>query len=270
MSYEMTDFTRDVIEQSATIPVLVDFWAAWCGPCKILGPVLERLAEKYTDAWKLVKIDTEKYPDLARQYNVRGIPSVKLFVDGKVVDEFTGAQPDFAIEQWLKRALPDKHAKDIRQAEQLLHENNREEAQALLEQVLAAEPSSEQARVLLAELLIFAQPERAMELVQEVLADSKLYARAEAIRVFARLGTLTAAPDTLPESPVRQQYLDAIRAVEARNFDAALDNFIQVIREDRYYDNDGSRKACIAIFAYLGDEHETTRRYRRSFDSALY
>lgn len=270
MNYDMTDFTKDVIEQSATIPVLVDFWAAWCGPCKILGPVLERLAEKHAGSWKLVKIDTEKYPDIAKQYNVRGIPSVKLFVDGKVVDEFTGAQPDFAIEQWLKRVLPDKHAKDIQQAEQLLHNNNREEAQAILEKVLEVEPSSEQARVLLAELLVFTHPDRATELVQEVLADSKLYARAEAVRVFVRLGNLLSAPETLPEDPARQQYLDAIRALEDRNFEAALDNFINVIRENRYYDNDGSRKACIAIFAYLGEEHESTRRYRRSFDSALY
>lgn len=270
MNYDMTNFTTDVLEQSKTLPVLVDFWAAWCGPCRILGPVLERLAEKYTGQWRLVKIDTERFPDIANQYGVRGIPSVKLFVDGKVVDEFTGAQPDFAIEQWLKRALPDKHAKDVQEAERLMAENRREEAQTLLEGVLAAEPSGEQARVLLAELLVFRNPERAAELVQDILADSKVYDKAEAIRVFTRLGSLAATPDMLPDGPARQQYVDAIRALEERNFDSALDKFIEVIREDRYYDDDGSRKACIAIFKYLGEDHEITRRHRRSFDRALY
>ena len=91
MAYDIQDFQKEVIEKSFDKPVLVDFWAEWCGPCKVLGPVLERLAEKYRDQWVLAKVNTEHFPQLAMQYNIRGIPNVKLFINGKVVDEFTGA-----------------------------------------------------------------------------------------------------------------------------------------------------------------------------------
>lgn len=270
MSYDVTDFTTDVLEQSKTKPVLVDFWAEWCQPCKMLTPVLEHLAEKHQDSWTFAKVDTEKFPEIANEYGVRGIPNVKLFADGKVVDEFTGVQPDYAIEQWLQRALPSKHAKDTAHAEQLIADENTTEARAVLERVLVEAPDNEHARVLMAQLCIFSNPQRAEELVENVLADSRYYDKAESVRAFARFGTLMAQPEALPEGEQKEVYLAAIAAVEQRNFDAALDGFINVIREDRYYDDDGSRKACIAIFKYLGEEHDITRKHRRSFDSALY
>ncbi len=270
MSYDMTDFEQDVIEQSKTVPVLVDFWAAWCGPCRVLGPVLERLAEQHSGEWRLVKVDTEKYPELSTRYGVRSIPNVKLFVDGKVADEFTGAQPDYAIEQWLKRSLPEKHAATIQRAEQLIEEQKTEEAQALLEYIVADSPQSEHARVLLAHMLVFSAPVRAAELVREVLADSPWFHKAEAIRTFAHLAETAGHPETLADHPIKERYLNAVRALEQLDFDTALEGFIEVLREHRYYDDDGSRKACIAIFKYLGEDHETTCKYRRTFDSALY
>lgn len=270
MSYDMTDFEQDVLERSKTLPVLVDFWAAWCGPCRILGPVLERLAEQHSGEWRLVKIDTEKYPDLAARYGVQGIPNVKLFVDGKVKDEFTGAQPDYAIEQWLKRALPEKHTADIERAEQLIGEQKTAEAQKLLTSIIADAPQSEHARVLLANILVFREPERAAELVHDVLADSKWFQKAEAVRTFAHLAHAFGNPHTLAEHPVKERYIRAIGAVEQLDFSTALEGFIDVLREHRYYDDDGSRKACIAIFKYLGEDHDITRKYRRTFDSALY
>lgn len=270
MSYDVVDFATDVVEQSKTKPVLVDFWAEWCQPCKMLTPVLEHLAERNKETWAFVKVNTEKFPALAAEYGVRGIPNVKLFVDGKVASEFTGVQPDYAIEQWLQRSLPSKHAKDTAEAEQLIAEKNTAEARVILERVLAEDAINEHARVLMAQLCIFSNPQRAEELVHDVLADSRYYDKAEAIRTFAHLGAVFAQPDTLPTGEQKEAYLAAITAVEQHNFDTALEGFINVIREDRYYDDDGSRKACIAIFKYLGEEHDITRKYRRSFDSALY
>ncbi|PSQ98505.1 MAG: hypothetical protein BRD48_06995 [Bacteroidetes bacterium QS_9_68_14] len=103
------DFERDVIEASRDAPVLVDFWAPWCQPCKVLGPRLESLAEEAANqedaAWSLVKVNTDEEPELAQRYNVRGLPTVKLFHDGEVIDEFTGAKPERAPRGPVGRAL---------------------------------------------------------------------------------------------------------------------------------------------------------------------
>ena len=104
--YDTDDFEKDVIEASHEGPVVVDFWAPWCGPCRILGPTLEKLADEQQDRWTLAKLNTDVYPQFARRYGVQGIPSVKLFRGGEVVDEFVGAMPEPMIRRWLDEALP--------------------------------------------------------------------------------------------------------------------------------------------------------------------
>lgn len=269
MSYDVTDFQTDVIKRSFDIPVLVDFWAEWCGPCKVLGPVLEKLAKEQTDKWALAKINSDLNQDLAVEYGVRGIPNVKLFVDGKVVNEFTGALPEYAVNQWLQKALPDKFRKLLDQAQQFLAENKAAEAQTTLEEILQQNPTNEKARVLLAGILVQSNPEKALKLVEGIEEDSEHYPVVDAIRTFCGVTAKLADPEELQGDPVKQRYLDALAALSRRDFSNALAGFIDVIRENRYYDDDGARKTCIAIFRILGDEHEVTLRWRREFGSAL-
>jgi putative thioredoxin len=98
-------FQKEVLDKSREKPVVVDFWAPWCGPCRILGPTLEKLARQNKGKWRLVKINSDRQPELARRYGVRGIPAVKLFVDGDVVDEFVGALPEHQVKAWLEKAI---------------------------------------------------------------------------------------------------------------------------------------------------------------------
>ncbi len=263
---DVRDFGVEVIERSKQIPVLVDFWAEWCGPCKILGPVLEKLATKANGSWQLAKVNTEQHPDVTARYNIRSIPNAKLFVDGKVETEFVGALPEPMLKEWLQKNIPGKFRKDVEHAESLLTNCKTDEAQKLLHGVLAAEPGNQKARALLARILVDSDQAKALDLVKDMQEDSPFFDTAEAIRTIVSL----CERDSLPEDGVQAMYRDAIAKLREHRYYAALEGFIEVIRNNRYYDDDGSRKACIAIFKILGEEHEITKHYRREFSRALY
>ena len=116
---DVDNFDQQVLERSRELPVLVDFWAAWCGPCRVLGPVLEAMASQTDGRWELAKVDTETHQDVAARYGIRSIPAVKLFVDGEVVDEFVGALPEPQIRAWLERLLPRPSQAEVLRAGEL-------------------------------------------------------------------------------------------------------------------------------------------------------
>ncbi len=269
MTYDIQNFQKDVIDRSRQLPVLVDFWAEWCGPCKILGPTLEKLAEEHKNEWAFAKVNTELHPDIAMKYNIRGIPNVKLFIEGQVADEFTGALPEPMIRDWLKKAMPNKFSGQLEQAKRLLESGDASKAIAILQTIMEAEPGNDAAKAMLAKLLIFRDADQAKLLARQ-LEGTEYHQLAEAVITLANLFYTTAHPEALPDAPVKKQYLTALEALRKQQFDTALQNFIEVIGTDRYYDNDGSRKAVIAIFKYLGEENELTRKHRSSFSSALY
>lgn len=270
MSYEVTDFETDIIDASADEPVLVDFWAPWCGPCRQLSPVLESLAED-ADDWSLVKVNVDENGAAAQQYGVRGIPAVKLFVDGEVEAEFTGVKPKPQIQNWLDENLPSEEKSRIEQAKAALHEGDHQEAEHLLWPVLEDNPDHDEAQILMARALVFKDPDRAQVLADEAeVADPDLRRTRESVRTVLRLLEVGEDPSTLPEDGVKDTYVAGIEALQEQDLDTALQNFIDVVQTNRDYDDDGARKACIALFTLLGEEHPITQEHRRSFDMALY
>lgn len=268
--YEVIDFQKDVIEKSFDKPVLVDFWAEWCGPCKMLGPILDRLAEKYKDQWKLVKLNTDEQQDIAVQYGIRSIPNVKLFSKGKVINEFTGALPEKAVEAWLRKSIPYKFSDMIEKAKILLGEGKEEDAKIILDDVLKGDINNNEVKVLLSKILLFNSPQDANRLIENADLNTENIELAESIKTITYILDKLKNKSSLEETPVKQLYVEAITKLQQKEFDEALEKFIEVIRLDKSYDNEGARKACIAIFKYLGEEHETTLKHRRDFGRALY
>lgn len=268
MDNEQFDFSCDVLEQSHDIAVLVDFWAEWCGPCRMLTPVLERVVARFNGKVVLVKINTEEHQAVAQKFNIRSIPNVKLFIDGKVADEFTGALPEAQIEQWLRKALPSPYTGEIRLARGLGEQGKQQQAISILEEVLLNEPDNIEATALLVRLTLFTKPTEVGKLIGMLEGESEYAEFAGSVRELVSM--FVKKIDDLPEDPVRDRYAAALLELQAQDFNAALDGFIEVIKENRYYDDDGSRKACIAIFKYLGEDHTVTLRHRRVFDRALY
>ncbi|NNF04172.1 MAG: thioredoxin [Rhodothermales bacterium] len=270
MTTDVQNFREDVIEASARRPVLVDFWAPWCGPCRSLGPVLEKLAAEQSDRWTLVKVNTDEYPDESRQYGVRGIPAVKLFVDGTVVDEFTGALPEYAVRQWLDKALPTEQKKKLSVAESLLESGDVEQAQTVLEDILRSEPTNAAAAGHLARLTAFDDPGRAVNLAQTARTGEPRFVQiADAVDVVASILARDLDEELNGEAGV-EEYIAAVGDLKGGDFDGALNRIINVLQTNRYVDDDGARKLGVAVFTLLGDDHPVTRAHRRMFDMWLY
>ncbi len=270
-AFEVNDFQREVIEASRERPILVDFWAAWCGPCRALGPVLEKLAQEKDAPFTLVKVNTDLHPDISQRYGIRGIPAVKLFVDGKVADEFTGALPEYAVRQWLEKAIPSETKKRVEEAEQAMDSGDDAAARQLLDAVLEDEPENPKAKILLARLIAFEDPQRAATLVDGAAFAGASYVQlGEAIKTLAAFADAAGDASSLPDDEGKEDYVAAAKAMKESRFDAAIDRLIEVLKVNRYFNDDGARKAGVALFTLLGDQHEVTRAKRRVFDMWLY
>lgn len=270
MTYEVTNFETEVIEASYQKPIVVDFWAPWCGPCRTLSPALEKLAAESSDKWKLAMVNVDENQELAARYQVRGIPAVKLFTDGTVTAEFAGALPEIQIQRWLNEHIPSENDKKAKAALTALEKGEKARAKALFEQILHDESGHSAAAFHLAKLTLFEDPARAGALLKTAGKDPAFLDETSYLEKLAELVNMPGEGDQFPEDPVKPAFIEGLNALKAGNFEAALERLIEVVMKNKDYGNGIPKDACIGVFYYLGHNHETTRRFRRRFDMALY
>jgi putative thioredoxin len=276
---DVTDATlnQEVIEASRRIPVVIDFWAPWCAPCRMLGPVLERLAEEHAGAFVLAKINVDENPRAATAFAIRGIPAVKAIREGEVVEEFVGALPEAAVRQFLRQILPtesDRLAEEGRAAE---GRNDRDGAETLYRRALEIDPNHPAARLGLGRILSDVDVDAALAELDRVLPATAERTEADRIAARLRLGRETAASEEELRARLEREPSDLearlklARLLAARKeYVAALDHFLQIVRRDRTYEDEAGRKSMLDIFQVLGSGHPLTERYRGELARVLF
>lgn len=270
-------FEAEVLARSHQMPVLADFWAAWCGPCQALMPVLARLAEEYQGRFFLAKINSDDQQPLAARYGVRSLPTVKLFRNGQVVDEFMGAQPEKTIRALLDRHIPRESDALIGQAVAAARNGQIEQALAIMQQAMTLDPASDRVKLELARLLAHLRRiDEAEQVLNAASAEARESAHATALRArfeFARIaansdaGALEAAIAADPKDSTARYQLAAQRVLDNRHREA-LDQLLEIVRTDRKFQDDAARKAMISVFNLLGGG-ELVNEYRRKLSMAL-
>ncbi|MDX1824388.1 MAG: thioredoxin [Thiohalomonadales bacterium] len=280
-SFDVTqeNFVSQVVEASHQHPVLVDFWATWCGPCQSLMPILEQLAQQYQGKFLLAKVEIDSQQALASQFSVRSVPTVKLVKNGQIVDEFTGALPEGQI-----RAFLDKHIEsesDQRMQGALLRYQQGETDTALTEmgQILQDDPQNENNKIIYADVLI---RENHLDEAKQWLATlpvetslksevRALQARLEFIEVVQHAPDPATLQNTLNEDPGNSEarYQLSAYAILQGQFELAFEQLLEIVKRDRNYNDDAGRKALLKLFELLGDNHELVNSYRRKLAMAL-
>ncbi len=262
-------FEEMVLERSFQRPVLIDFYAQWCGPCQMLKPLLEKLAQEYD--FTLAKVDIDQQPELAKIFRVEGVPDVKIASQGKVRNGFVGMLPEPQLRELLTQlGVKSKLDEAIAAIAQAQTEGNVEQAAQGYAELLARYPDRSDLVIEAAQFhLQQGQLEAASSLLDRLDPHQRPYGdQAQALRSVMAFHEVIATLS--PSTEADQQYLAGAQATIAGAYETALESFLALVQHDRRYREDAGRKAMLTVFTLLGDDHDLTIRYRKRLMQSLY
>ncbi len=266
-----TTFEYEVISFSKNIPVLVDFWAEWCQPCRVLTPLLEKVVNEAGGNLRLAKVNIDQNPNLAIQFNVRSIPTVKAFIESKVIAEFVGVIPEQRLREFISKLVPPSPLDlEMEKAQSLLLSHHWDEAREILVDVLRQRPESNSAHLGMAiALLGLNQPDETMRHL-DMVASGRELPRAELIRPYAQALQRLEKNELDEENDLDALFRNSIALAAKGKFAIALDGLLDILREDKHYRNRLAHKTILGILEIMGGEDPLTREYRSELASVLF
>jgi putative thioredoxin len=268
------DFEEQVVQASFRQPVVIDFWAPWCAPCKVLKPILEKLADEYDGKFKLAKVNSDENQEIAARYAVRGIPSVKAMVDGQIVNEFTGALPESSVREWLDKIIPSPAEELRREAQRMVDADDLDGALQKLAEAARLEPNNEVVRVDSAEILLAQGNADEAQRLLDTLRDIDILKDARVLQLKAqvRLAEMKeegegeaslAAAIAANENDLEARLKLANVLIAANRAAEGMDQLLEIVRRDRKFRDDIGRKMLLDVFNLLGGQGELVATYRR-------
>ncbi|MBW9266292.1 MAG: thioredoxin [Candidatus Thiodiazotropha sp. (ex. Lucinisca nassula)] len=273
-------FQQLVLENSMHVPVLVDFWAEWCNPCKTLMPTLAKLADEYQGKFLVAKVNTEQEQQLAAHFQVRSIPSVKLFHQGQVVDEFMGALPEAEIRSFLGKHIPRESDALLAQADAMLLQGDAEGAGTLLKQASEIDPESPRVKISYARYMATTgKLDEAEQLLRALPIEERnkpevasMLARIEIDRATADSPPTEELEKRLQENPADSEaiHMLASHKVMENDYEGALELLMTLLQKDRSYGDNAAQKEMLRIFELLGGQGDLVKRYRNRMFNFLH
>ncbi len=266
-----TDFEFEVLVYSQNNPVVVDFWAPWCQPCKALTPLLEKLAEEAVGAFRLARVNVDENPNLAVRYGVRSIPTVKAFSQGQAVAEFVGLQPEARIREFLTRLLPpSKTALALEKGQSLLGEQDWAAAERLFRELATEEPRMPAVQLgLLKAVLAQGRGEEGLALLRD-FPPSREFMTAEKLRPLAESLVQFEKGQLPDENELDATFRNSLRLARRGNLEAAMDGLLDILRQNKRYRSDRARLVLLGILELYNLDDPTARQYRNELSSVMF
>lgn len=265
------NFEYEVIAYSRNIPVLVDFWAEWCKPCQALSPLLEKIVDEANGGLRLAKVNIDQNPNLALQFNVRSIPTVKAFIDGQVAGEFSGMLPESRLRDFIGRLTPPSPLDlDIEKGQGLLTNHDWSEAESVLRKALEQRPESVSIQLGLAKALLAQdKPEEALDLLKTI-PSGREYNQAQFLLPYAE-SLLQFKQDLLPdENSLDAIFRNSLRLAGQGKFPPALDGLLDILRADKRFRDGLVKQVILGILELMGEDDPQTRSFRTELATVLF